>query len=171
MSGAPLGRAALVVAVYAAGYAVFSYALFAAGHAPSAPAPLVPRAEHYRVQALLLVPLSLIAAFATGLVVHAVARALGGTGERTRTLASVARAFAIPAAALFLAPDVVAYAVGGFGAIARVTRWTAPLTLIVVIVAMTVAVRREHGVSRGRALAAVLAGVVALGMLHGPWLR
>ncbi|MEQ9502199.1 MAG: YIP1 family protein [Deltaproteobacteria bacterium] len=171
MSRTPLRRTALLVAGYAAVYAGFCLWIHAGGHTPSAPSPLVSPSKQYLVQAVLLVPASLLIWGLVGATVHAVARALGGHGDRAATLAEVGRAWAAPTLVVFVLPDVVTYAVGGFEAIAKTTRLTAPLTLVLVCVLMHFAVRRTHGLSGLRAALAVVAGIVVLGALHGPWLR
>ncbi len=167
----PLAKAALLVALYASVYAAFCLWLATDGHAPSAASPLLDRETHYRMQAMLLVPVSMIAWLAVGATVYAVARALGGTGPRDATIALVGRAWAGPTLALFVVPDIATYAARGFDAIAVTTRWTAPLTLIVLAVWLFRGLRREHRLGGARSALAVFAGVVLLGLLHGPWLR
>lgn len=167
----PIRRTGLLVAVYAAVYAAFCLWIHADGHTPSAPSPFVAPSQQYLVQAVLLVPASLLIWTVVGATVHAVARALGGEGDRTATLAEVGRAWAAPTLVVFVLPDVVTYAVAGFDALGRTMRLTAPLTLVLVGVSMHFAVRRTHGLSGLRTTLAVLTGIVVLGALHGPWLR
>ncbi len=171
MSLTPPRRAALLVGVYAVVYASFCLWIHAGGHTPSAPSPWVSPSKQYLVQAVLLVPASLVIWTVVGATVHAVARALGGQGDRAATLAEVGRAWAAPTLVVFVLPDVVTYAVSGFDAIGRTTRLTGPLTLVLVCVSMHFAVRRTHGLSGPRAALAVVAGVAVLGALHAPWLR
>jgi hypothetical protein len=162
--------------VWVASHGVLS-ALFLAwlayeGEAPSGPliAP-IPRESYYGWEAIFVSPLRLAMALAFAGSAHAVARKLGGSGTFEDTFDRGARALALPFLALWLLPDVVLYATGGFERLADGVRFTAAASSIGTLVLAVLALRHGHALSTGRALVAALVGLVAQAALGAPWLR
>ena len=80
-------------------------------------------------------------------------------------------ALAGPLLVCFLLPDAVVYATSGFAALGRVVRVTGPLTFVVTVALVAVAVRATHGVSTARAWASAAAGVIVQALAGAPLLR
>lgn len=157
-----LKRPAVAVGVYIALHAALSFALDRAGHQPTF-GRLIER--HYLLQAVLLVPLTLVGWGLFGAVVHGVVRPQGGLRA---TIARVAVPLYWPLILLFVLPDTIAYAVAGFDGMVRIVRITAPLAFVVALVATTVTVRGRSWI---RSLFAVFLAFVVLGMFNAVWLR
>lgn len=142
-------------------WAAFAAALAAGGHAPSVDRGLpVPADRYYATAALYLLPLWIALTALTAGVAHGTARALGGDGRWPASLGAVGSAYALPLLAVFLLPDVIAWAVAGHGALGAVMRITGPAAVLLVTIRTVQAVRAVHGLGVGRALAAALIAAV-----------
>lgn len=166
-----LPRAALAVLAVGVLWSVFSLVLANDGNAPSRVLVPIARQHYYVAQALFVLPLLALQWAVCSLVSFRVARALGGGGSFGATLERLGFALALPLLLLFLLPDVVCYALSGFSSLGKLVRVTGPLTFVVTLWAATRALRRVHGLSRSRALAAACAGVLAQAALGAPFLR
>ncbi len=142
------------------------------GEAPSGPlvAP-IPRESYYAWEAVFVLPLRVAMALAFAGSAHAIARKLGGRGTFEDTFDRGARALALPFLVLWLLPDVVLYATGGFERLTTGVRVVAAASSLGTLVLAVLAVRRAHALSTGRAVAAALVGLVAQAVLGAPLLR
>lgn len=152
-------------------WSLFCTLLARAGHAPSFTLLPLARDQHYAVQALLTVPLLLAQWRLCLFVVERLTRDQAVRAERELLGARISAAMGGPLLALFLLPDVITYAVAGFAALGTLVRFTAPLSFMATVALVTRAVRRERGVTQGRALVAALAGVLAQALAGAPFLR
>lgn len=171
MHGDRTVRGAASVAVAGAAWAVLCLVLAADGHAPSVTLVPIPREHYYLAQAAFVLPLLLAQWGLCVAATQTVAKALGGRGEVVPTANGLGLALAAPLLLLFLLPDAVAYAVGGFAWLGPLVRVTSPLAFVATIGVATVVVRVGHGLARGRAFVAALAGVVVQAALGGVLLR
>jgi hypothetical protein len=141
-------------------YAAFSLILYRAGIVPRAVwLPIAPE-RYYLAQALFVLPLLAV----SSLLFAALAWALSGA----RRAASLSQAFqvlsviwALPVLLLFLLPDIAVYFVAGHAALAPAMRFYGPLAPLAIVVSSTLALRRAFSVPVPRALAAVLAALLA----------
>lgn len=164
-------HAALAVLAAGALWSVFSLVLASQGHAPSRVLVPIAREHYYAAQALFVLPLLALQWAVCSLVSFRSARALGGAGSFDETLRLLGFALGLPLLLLFLLPDVVCYALSGFASLGKLVRVTAPLTFVVSTWAAARGLRRVHGLSRLRALAAASVGVLAQAALGAPLLR
>lgn len=140
-------------------HAGLSLWLWSDGHRPTRPPPLG-LDEPYLAQALYVAPLY-VAAWALASLAAAKVQ-----GRRFHdTAGPVGLATALPALVATLLPDVVVYAWKGFDALGPLFRVAAPLTLVVTVIALAVALRGPR-----RALA-VVAALLAQGVVVAPWVR
>jgi hypothetical protein len=167
----PLGRAIALVAAAGLAWALLCAWLALEGHAPSVTLVPIPRESYYAAQALFVVPVVLAQYAVLGSVAHAMARALGGSGQRRATFAWLGPAFALPILLVLVIPDVLVLATAGFDALAALVRVTVPLLALTTWVTATVAVRRACSLSLGRAALAALVGLIAQAALGAPLLR
>ena len=71
----------------------------------------------------------------------------------------MALAFALPLGVTWLLPDICAYAIAGFDALAFVVRFAAPVTAVVTFALVARVLKRSFAASLGRvAMAALLGG-------------
>lgn len=165
-------RGLVWVALHGVLSALFLAWLALEGEAPSGPlvAPIA-RESYYAWEAVFVSPLRLAMALAFAGSAHAVARKLGGSGTFEHTFERGARALALPFLTLWLLPDVVLYATGGFERLTAGVRFTAAASSVGTLVLAVLAMRRAHVLSTGRAIVAALVGLVAQAALGAPWLR
>jgi hypothetical protein len=167
------GAAAVLTAGLA--WAALCTALAEGGHAPSMTMLPITRGQHYRLQAFYVIPL-LVLLHAVCVIVCAwvaqgrLRRALGAA-ETRGSVGPLGLALAGPLLLGFILPDAVAYGLGGFQALGRIVRVTAPLTFVTTIALAALVVRATHGVSAARACVSAAAGVLALALIGGPFLR
>lgn len=165
-------RALAWVALHGGLSALFLAWLAIEGEAPSGPLVVpIPRASYYAWEAVFVWPLRLVMALAFAGSAHAVARRLGGSGTFVDTFDHGARALAVPFLALWLLPDVLLYATGGFERLTAGVRFTAAASTLGTVVLAVIAVRRAHTLSSGRACAAAVVGLVAQGVIGATLLR
>lgn len=173
--GAEVGRAALVVVLVGLAWAGFSAALDAAGHEPSFTGNPLPARGYYGVQAWFVLPVLVVAWLVLGGVAHLLSRLLAdeGTppGDLPSLLAPLGFAWAVPILVLFLVPDILVYALGGFVELGFLVRLTAPLTALWVVVLAAAAVRAARGLSFGRAAAVIAPALLAAGVVVGAVVR
>jgi hypothetical protein len=162
-----------LVAVLAAGgsWAAFCVALHGDGHAPSFTGVPIPAAQYYLAQALFIAPLLLVGWVLLAAGGHGAARTLGGQGTFRGTLAALGLGYGLPILLVFVLPDILVYAAGGFAELGFVVRLSAPLCALWVTVMSAAGIRAAHELSWGRASAAALAGVVLQGLLVGTLAR
>lgn len=161
----------LIIEAAALAWAGLSLALWQAGHQPSAPSPLFGSERAYLGQAIVL-PLALpLAGLASGWVLHRLARALGGTGERRATIHAAWLAQGGALGLAFIVPDTVVYTIGGFAAMQRAVIAIAPIAFATLWLTMTVTAIRTHELPRTRAILAALVAIIVLGVLIGPIAR
>lgn len=143
-------------------WAAFAALLAADGHRPTMDRGLPVAADrYYATAALYLAPLWVGLTVLTAGIAHGMARALGGHGRWAATLSTVGAAYALPLLTVYLVPDVIAYGVGGHGALAWGVKVGLPAAALLVLVRTVGAVRASHGLGTGRAvLAALVAGVI-----------
>jgi len=160
-------RAPLVVTASATVWAALLVLLAVAGHAPSGPLVLpVPRSAYYAVEAVLVAPVQLLAAWIFAQVV-----ARFGAGELRDGYALAAFALALPTLLLWVVPDLVAYLAFGFEGLGLVAR-IAPVASALVTLGLTTLLLRRRidedgtswswGRSFGVALVAYLAQAVVV---------
>ncbi len=161
------------IAVLAAGlsWAAFCFVLFSAGHAPSFTGVPLDPARYYQAQALFITPLLLVGWLLLAAGAHGVARAGGGSGTFRGTAAALGLGYGLPILLVFVLPDILVYAAGGFAELGYVVRMSAPLCALWVTVMTAAGVRAAHELSWSRATAAALAGVVLQGLLVGALAR
>ena len=166
-----LGRAIAWVTSAGFGWALLCAWLALEGHAPSVTLVPIPAESYYAAQALFVVPVVLAQYAVLGAVAHAMARALGGSGEQRDTLARLGPAFALPILLVLVIPDAVVLAAAGFDALGALVRITAPLLALTTWALATMAVRRACRLSTGRGALAALTGLIAQAALGAPLLR
>jgi hypothetical protein len=162
---------AVAVAAASGLWALFCLLLARAGHAPSRVLVPLPRESYYLAQALFVLPLMLLSWLLCALVAVWVGRALGGSGRFRAALNTLGLSLALPLMALFLLPDMLAYAAFGFSALGPLVRVTAPLSFVATLALAALAMHVSHALPRGRAFAAGAAGVFAQAALGGLLLR
>jgi hypothetical protein len=151
-------------------YAAFSLMLHRAGITARAVwLPIEPQ-RYYLAQAVFVVPLLAASCW----LFVAIAWALSGA----RRAASLPRAFqllgvtwALPVLVLFLVPDLAVYLVAGHAALAPAMRVYGPLAPLGIVVASALALRGAFAVPRGRAVAAVVAALIAQAVFSAVALR
>ncbi len=144
-------RSTLILGVL---WSVLFMVLAVAGHQPSFTVGLpVSPERYYAVAAAYVVPLVLLLGWLFASVACGVARV---ADERHALMAAWAR----PTAALFVVPDLVAFAAAGFDGVAAIVRYTAPLTAVAVVgwAAWTL---KERGARPRRAVLAAVLGLLA----------
>lgn len=157
--------------VLGAVHALFSLMLHFAGHTPRMGIPGLAREGHYLRQAIFVLPLYLVLFWIGGLVTHALARRLSGSGSRDASLAVFGVAYAVPMTVLFLLPDVAVFLTLGFAAIGKAMRWYAPVAAIACIWLGALGLSRAHGMGSGRATLAIFAGFLSQALVGGFFLR
>ncbi|MCB9526376.1 MAG: hypothetical protein H6702_23775 [Myxococcales bacterium] len=137
-----------------------------AGHQPSATAGLaVPPARYYAVAAAYVLPLCLL----LGEIFARVAAALAGADPRLRRPLRVA--FGAVVCTLFVWPDLLAFAVGGFEALGTLVRITAPITALALLAVAGAQLHSAAQVAPARALLAATVGLLAQALVAAPLLR
>ncbi len=141
-----------LVLIVALGWSGLSYALGASGHTPSGPSPFGD--AHYEMQAWLLTPVLFIAALGFGWVSW---RGLGrGELPWGEWLPGAVRVYALALGVGWVLPDIVAYGLGGFDAVAKLAP-ILPLTSTILALAVgTRFVRGRVSATRPRILANLL---------------
>ena len=162
---------ALSVVVVGAVWLRFSYALYADGHQPSMPAPGLDPASHYLVQAVLIAPLLVAAWLLESLVALAVARAFDDTIDRAALAGGLGLSLAGAVGFAFLLPDLVAYRVSGFAALAGIVRASGTVTLVLLTLTSVIAVRAAGVSTTARAWAVVVPALLTLGLVVGTLVR
>jgi len=168
--GSPFPGLAPVLALGAL-YAAFSRLLHAGGHAPKVTLVPIPKEQYYLWQSLFIVPLFVALWLIYGLVAHALSRLAGGRASLGASLAVLGVAYAVPLACLFVIPDLIVYLAFGHAALAKAMRFYAPLAMIACVTLSALALMEAHQLSRPRAIAIALAGLVVQGALGGVLLR
>jgi len=153
-------RALLFLGVATAAWSSLCAGLHSAGHSPTGPTPLD---NWYGIQAFLvwaIVPLQ-------GLLVGRLAAWRSGADAAGRWAGTLGFSSAV----LFLvATDVLAWALVGFNQLGSVLRFTAPGALGIGLAIGAWQLHR-HGPTWLRSLAAMLLGLLAAGLVGGPFLR
>ena len=158
--------------VFAAGvvWAAFSLALGLRGEVPSGPVPW-PREHHYLAQAVFVLPWVSLMFVVYVRVASTLARALGAASPDAISRAALARAYGLPLLICYLAPEGVAYAVAGIGAVTAVARIAAPLLFFAVVIATTRAIASSARLGTGRAALASIGATIAQAIVGGLALR
>lgn len=153
-------------------WALFLLVLAFRGHAPSGPLVLpMLREGYYGWEAAFVVPLQLFMWWVMAVVLHALSRWAGGTGTPSLSRAVAGLSVAVPYVLVWLVPDALVYAVGGFDALGPLMRVTAPLCFLWALVLATLGVRAVHGVSAGRAFGIALVSLIVYVAIGAPLLR
>lgn len=162
-----------LIAVLAAGssWAAFCAVLADAGHQPSFVGLPIEPASFYRYQSVFITPLLIGGWLLMSLTAHHAGKALNGTGTFRGTAAAAGLGYGLSILLLFVLPDLLVYAVGGFAELGLVFRLSAPLCALWVIVMTTASIRAAHELSWARSIVAALCGVLAQGLLVGTWVR
>ncbi len=100
-------------------------------------------------------------------------RVLGGLDDASleRHQRAMALAFALPLGVTWLLPDICAYTIAGFEALAVVVRFAAPVTALVTFALVARVLKRSFAASWGRVAMAALLGGLAQGIVGGLLLR
>lgn len=161
------------VAVVAAGlsWAAFCFALASAGHTPSFTGVPIDPASYYQAQALFITPLLVVGWLMMSAGAHGCARVLRGSGTWRGTAAALGLGYGLPILLVFVLPDILMYAAGGFAELGYLVRLSTPLCALWVTVMTAAGVRAAHELSWGRATAAALVGVALQGLLVGAFAR
>ncbi len=162
--------AALPVVIVGLGWSALSAVLYAAGHVPSGPVFAAPRASYYAAQAGFAVPVILLQFW---ILLAVTGRVLGGLDADSLDAhrRAMALAFAVPLGLTWLLPDICAYAIAGFEALARVVRVAAPVTAALTFALVLRVLKRSFAASWGRVAVAALLGGIAQGFVGGLLLR
>ncbi len=161
---------AVAVAQLGAVWAAFCAALFAGGHSPSFSLLPIAVGRYYLWQALFVIPLTLALWWVMCTVAARVAGA--NTAERkAATFAALGYAYAGPLIIAFLLVDIAIYAMLGFAAMGRLIRFYAPIAPLWAVVAGTLCLRAALSLNTGRALAAVVSGMLVQALIGGVFLR
>jgi hypothetical protein len=161
----------MLVALTGAVWALFCWWLARAGHAPSRTLVPIPREHYYFAQAGFIVPLLLLQWALLSIVSTRVSRALGGSASVAASAAALASALYAPLIGLFLLPDLLVYVCFGFTALAKLFRFTAPLSFAATLYLATRQLARVQQLTTSRALLAALAGVFVQAFVGGLLLR
>lgn len=162
-----LGLAGASVAIAGAIWAGLCLRLAADGHAPSVTLVAIPRGHYYLAQALFVVPVLLAQWLATAGIAQLVTKA-----RFVALAAALGPALAAPLVVVFLVPDLVAYALVGFGALGKLVRITAPLVVLTTIGLSALAIRAvTEGASRWRAIGTAALAVTIPAVLASTLLR
>jgi hypothetical protein len=157
-ASARIGAAAVLVAGVL--WALLCLALATAGLAPSVTWVPIPPERYYLVQAGFVVPVLLVQWLLASAVALHLGRAVGGAGTWSATASTMGFAMAAPLAALFLLPDLLVYGFLGFRALGALVRVTGPLTFVVTLALVTLAMRTAHRLSSPKAFAVALVALV-----------
>lgn len=141
------------------------------GQKPSGPTLLVGAEHHYLVQAALLLPLLLVAWKLFGFFTAQLARRLGGEGDGRALEAALGLTLGVPLLVLFVIPDLVMYAVGGFLELGFLLPLTGPVTALWIALLSVSAVRAIAALSWSRAFAASALGFLPAALLLGLFVR
>lgn len=171
MRAPPLWFGAAAVVLAGSIWAVLCLVLARDGHAPSVTLVPIPRERYYLAQAAFVVPVLLAQWVLCASIATRSARALGGAGPFSATAGGLGVALALPLAALFLIPDLIAYTAFGFSALGALVRVTAPLSFVATLALATGVVRRVHALPAAKALVASAAGVLGQAVLGAVLLR
>jgi hypothetical protein len=165
-----LRRAVAAVLTLGVAWASFLFALSRGGHQPSFVLLPIPPERYYAVEAALVIP-TLFALW--GLMSgasHAVARALGGSGELRASATAMGMAWALPMLG-YIFVDLLLYVTGGFDALGLGARIALPVAGVFALLLAGRALTRVHGLGAGRAYAAALVGLVVQALAGAPVLR
>lgn len=139
-------------------------------HARAVLIPIAPSA-YYGAQAIFVGPWLALLATTFALVTGALARALGGVASLRSTWSALVPTWALALLVLFAIPDLVVVLALGREHLPRAMRFYAPLAPVVITVLASRQVRALHGVTTGRAVLAVVVGLVVQAMVGAILLR
>ena len=171
LSDAPSTRSgAAAVALTGIGWGALSLLLWSSGRA--ARFVLLPLDGHdfYLVQGVLMLPLLTVLWWVMASVSFALAKRLGGEGQRDGVFAALGFAYALPLG-LHVGAEMTAYLLFGFEALGKVARVSMPLAALWVWVLCAGALRVQLGLTTSRAVLASFAGLLAQLLLGAPILR
>ena len=153
-------------------FAAFDVWLYLDGHQPSFTGNGIGAEHYYLWQAVFLTPLMFIGWLLFGGVAHATAQKLGdGDGDLSATAARLGRFYGASIGLLYVLPDIIAYAIGGFDALAPVMKVTTPLCFFALVTLSTWSVHASHEISWPGAVVSVFSGLIVQGVAVTPWLR
>ena len=170
LAEAPSRRGAAGALALGAVWAGFSGLLHLGGHAPSVTLVPIPPERYYLAQAGFAVPLWLALWAVAARVSGIAATALGGARSPWPG-AVMGYALASPMIGLFLLPDILVYLVAGHDALGAAMKYYAPIAPLAAWALATVGLERRFELSRGRAVLAAFAGLLAQALLGAPLLR
>lgn len=166
-----LGTAALGVSAAGALWALLSYLLWRAGHAPSRTPVAAWRESYYLMQAVVVVPTLLTCWAVLGAVAQVLAKKLGGSGSLRTMLTCLAPSFAIPLVLAFVVPDLIVFLSFGFDALGKLVRFSGLVLVVWELALASLAVETVHGLSRGRAALVAFVALLAQALLGASVLR
>ncbi len=159
------------VALLAIGWTALLLALWAGGHGPSVVLLPIPRASYYLLQGLVMMPLLTGLWWLSSEVAHRLATRAGGTGTEAGTRSALGFAYAAPMLVAHVMPELAAYLLGDFAAMALVGRFTLGLASLWVWALSAAALRIGHRVSVPVALGASFAGLFVQALAGGVVIR
>lgn len=170
LAEAPSRQGAAGALALGVGWAGFSLLLYVGGHAPSVTLVPIGPERYYLAQAGFAIPLWLMLWVVAGRVSAVAATALGGA-RRPWPGAVMGYALASPMIALFLLPDIAVYLVAGHDGLGAAMKYYAPVAPLTAWALATVGLARRYELSRGRAVLAAFAGLLAQALVGAPLLR